>query len=313
MRILWFHLCFLGCLLTSITTVAQDSEYGVASYYADDFHGSKTYSGERYNKSELTAGHKTLPMGSVVRVTRMDNKKYVDVRINDRGPYFKGRIIDLSGRAADALGLRKDGATQVKLDVVGKNGTIPKNTTSKPKKKTPVATTNTSTRKTPTKKATTATRKTSPAAKSTTRSTPKAATSKTTKRKEVYTAKGGTSNSSGGASYKEKLVPDAGFEMVVPKNYSKYGLYSIELQRPKRAGYGVQVASFSNYENVMKQVADLQGKWFNNILVSIEPTADGQPIYKVILGPFSDLSAAKNYRKNAAKKGVKGFVTTLGE
>lgn len=307
MRNLICQLFLICCfLLSSIGLGAQKSEYGLASYYADDYHGSKTYSGERYDKKELTAGHKTLPMGTVVRVTRIDNKKYVDVRINDRGPFFKGRIIDLSGRAADALELRKDGTTQVKLDVVGKNGTIAKTATAK-KKNTPVATT----RKKTTQK-TKPTVSTSKPVNTTTRSTPKEAASKTSKRQEVYTSKGG-SNSVSGASYKKKLVPEAGFEMVVPKNFSNYGLYKIELQKPKRAGYGVQVASFSNYENVMKQVAELQGKWFNNILLSIEPHLSGQPIYKVILGPFDDLSAAKNYQKNAAKKGVKGFVTSLEE
>ena len=99
--------------------------------------------------------------------------------------------------------------------------------------------------------------------------------------------------------------------MVVPKNYSSYGLFKIDLQRPKNTGYGVQVASLSNYENVLKQVAFLQGKWFNNVLLSIERGSDGKPKYKVILGPFPDLASAQNYQKNARKKGVKGFVTNL--
>ena len=87
--------------------------------------------------------------------------------------------------------------------------------------------------------------------------------------------------------------------------------YKIELQKPKNTGFGVQVASLSNYENVLKQVADLQGKWFNNILLNIERGNNGKLLYKVILGPFPDLSSAQNYQKNAKKKGVKGFVTSL--
>ena len=82
---------------------AQAEEYGLASQYGDEFDGSATASGQAYDKNKLTAAHKTLPMGTRVRVTRLDTKKSVVVRINDRGPYIKGRIIDLSGRASAAL------------------------------------------------------------------------------------------------------------------------------------------------------------------------------------------------------------------
>ncbi len=303
-------LCLFLSLTISGLVQAQESEYGMASYYGDEFHGSETASGERYDKGELTAAHKSLPMGTRVRVTRMDTKKYVDVRINDRGPYLKGRIIDLSGRAADALGMRKDGTTQVKLDVIGRKGV-----SNKTPKKTPVPKKTTSPAVPVLEEAQprrqVETRTTRPST-----STPKPVTTprasskptKTTSRPEVYTAKGTSVNS---ASYKEKLRADEGFEMVVPKNYAPYGLYKIDLQKPKYASFGVQVASLSNYENVLKQVADLQGKWFNNVLLSIERGSNGQPIYKVILGPFPDLASAKNYQKNARKKGVKGFVTSL--
>lgn len=307
MRKLLCNLLFFSFLLFYTGLVAQESEYGLASYYGDEFHGSETASGERYNKDELTAAHKTLPMGTRVRVTRMDDKKYVDVRINDKGPYLKGRIIDLSGKAADALGMRKDGTTQVKLDVIGRRGVANKT----PKQKTPPpvpVTREAKPRTQPTSRAKVSTPTPEPVARP--RSQPTKTTPKATSRPEVYTAKG-KSNSASTASYKNKLVPDSGFEMVVPKNFSHYGLYKIELQKPKNAGFGVQVASLSSYENVMNQVATLQGKWFNNILLSIERGSNGKPLYKVILGPFPDLSSAQNYQKNAKKKGVKGFVTSL--
>lgn len=291
---------------------AQEAEYGMASYYGDEFHGSETASGEKYDKGELTAAHKSLPMGTRVRVTRMDTKKYVDVRINDRGPYLKGRIIDLSGRAADALGMRKDGTTQVKLDVIGKRGVsnTPTKSTPAPRKTTtptvPVLEEAKPRRQVETRATSSSTSIPKPVVTPRKSSIP--AKTKTTSRPAVYTAKG-TSTSS--ASYKEKLRADEGFEMVVPKNYSPYGLFKIDLQRPKHAGFGVQVASLSNYENVLKQVAFLQGKWFNNVLLSIERGSGGEPKYKVILGPFPDLASAKNYQKNAKKKGVNGFVTSL--
>lgn len=90
-------------------------EQGRASYYANRFHGRRTASGERYNKNELTAAHKTLPFGTEVLVRSLQTGKEVVVRIIDRGPYLKGRIIDLSHAAAEALGIRQHGVSDVQL------------------------------------------------------------------------------------------------------------------------------------------------------------------------------------------------------
>lgn len=90
---------------------------GKASYYADRFHGRLTANGERFNMHELTAAHKSLPFGSMVRVTNLSNGKKVLVRINDRGPYIKGRIIDLSLEAAKEIDLLQKGVTKVRIEV----------------------------------------------------------------------------------------------------------------------------------------------------------------------------------------------------
>ena len=89
---------------------------GVASYYWQD---QMTATGERFDKRAMTAAHKTLPFGTKVRVTRVDTGKAVIVRINDRGPYKPGRIIDLSESAAEGLGMTGIGTTPVRLDVLG--------------------------------------------------------------------------------------------------------------------------------------------------------------------------------------------------
>jgi rare lipoprotein A len=91
---------------------------GIASYYGADFHGKKTANGETFDKSALTAAHRTLPFDSRVRVTNLLNGKSVVVRINDRGPYAKGRIIDLSEEAGRRIGLDVSGTAKVKLQVV---------------------------------------------------------------------------------------------------------------------------------------------------------------------------------------------------
>lgn len=94
---------------------------GVASYYAGKFHGRKTANGERYHKNKLTAAHRTLPFNTKVKVTNLRNKKWVIVRINDRGPYNRKRIIDLSYRAAKHLGLTKGkGLARVRVEEIPK-------------------------------------------------------------------------------------------------------------------------------------------------------------------------------------------------
>jgi rare lipoprotein A len=93
---------------------------GTASYYGGKFHGRKTASGERFNQEALTAAHKTLPLGTQVRVTNLRNGESVDVKINDRGPYHKGRVIDLSKGAARELGMLGAGTAKVKVELIAK-------------------------------------------------------------------------------------------------------------------------------------------------------------------------------------------------
>ena len=94
------------------------SEVGLASYYADRFQGRRTASGERYDRRAYTAAHRQLRFGTQVQVTRLDNGRSVTVRINDRGPFVKGRVIDLSYAAAEALGMLRSGVVEVRVTPV---------------------------------------------------------------------------------------------------------------------------------------------------------------------------------------------------
>lgn len=91
----------------------REIERGMASWYGEPFHGRRTASGETFNMNELTAAHKTLPFGTRVRVRHATTGKEVTVRINDRGPFSKGRVIDLSRAAAAAIGLIQTGVAPV--------------------------------------------------------------------------------------------------------------------------------------------------------------------------------------------------------
>ncbi|MGL3822055.1 septal ring lytic transglycosylase RlpA family protein [Sphingopyxis sp. R3-92] len=121
-------------LLLTVSAAAQDAEVtsdsadvaaqideeteigsGMASYYGNELAGNRTASGERFNPGELTAAHRTLPFGSMVRVTNTSNGDSVVVRINDRGPFSHGRVIDVSHAAAREIGMHRSGTARVKL------------------------------------------------------------------------------------------------------------------------------------------------------------------------------------------------------
>lgn len=91
---------------------------GLASYYGATFHGRRTASGERFNMHAMTAAHRNFKFGTRVKVTNLKNKRSVTVRINDRGPFARGRIIDLSYAAAKKIGMIGDGVVRVKIKVV---------------------------------------------------------------------------------------------------------------------------------------------------------------------------------------------------
>lgn len=97
---------------------------GIASWYGPDFHSKKTSNGEIYDMYDMTAAHKTLPMNTVVKVENLENGKTIIVRINDRGPFVKGRIIDLSNKAAHEIDMVRRGTAKVKVSVLGYNGEI---------------------------------------------------------------------------------------------------------------------------------------------------------------------------------------------
>ena len=115
--LLVFFIPLLSLLMASCATMRYNRviEYGIASWYGPDFHGKLTADGERYNQNALTAAHRTLPFNTYVRVVDLNNGRSVVVRINDRGPYAKGRIIDLSKRAARILHMIGPGTARVKL------------------------------------------------------------------------------------------------------------------------------------------------------------------------------------------------------
>lgn len=116
----FFLLLVMGhCVsMTALFGQSPSTQKGLATYYGDKFQGRKTANGELFCQTQLTAAHRTLPFNTWVKVTNLKNLRAVVVRINDRGPYRKGRIIDLSKRAAFEIGLLLDGNSKVLVEVV---------------------------------------------------------------------------------------------------------------------------------------------------------------------------------------------------
>ena len=119
--------CLIICLLALMSSCARtryiprgNIQTGLGSWYGPDFHGKKTSSQEIFNMYDLTAAHTSLPFGTYVMVTNLENEKSVQVRINDRGPFVRGRIIDLSYAAARALGMVGQGVVRVRIEVLNR-------------------------------------------------------------------------------------------------------------------------------------------------------------------------------------------------
>ena len=111
----------LGCALGATSVAAEDAkplQKGAASWYGPGFHGKRTANGEVYDENGLTAAHKTLPMPAMVRVTNLENGRSIQVRINDRGPFEAGRVIDMTRRGAQLLGFIQQGTARVRVDIM---------------------------------------------------------------------------------------------------------------------------------------------------------------------------------------------------
>ena len=314
MRNLLTALCIL-MLFPLLLSAQGDVSYGGASMYADAYHGRPTASGEPYDKNKLTGAHKTLPFGTIVKVTRLDNKKSIEVRINDRGPFIKGRVIDLSRKAAEKLDMVKAGVVEVKVEVSGKGRTEDvASSTPKPKATTPVtATAKPKDEPKPdefTERSPLPVKEKPKLVEAVNKPVVKEKVNVKPEKKETPKPKVMEQPKSVPVPAASKATPKE--EVVTAKDFKTYDLYKVEMVRPAKKGFGVQVATFTEYENVMRKVAELQGKWFKNILVSVEEGAASEPVYKIILGPFDDRPSADNY-KTALKKNKKidGFVVNL--
>ncbi len=281
---------FVFSLVLSLhALVLSAQEFGYASYYSDEYNGSETAYGEIYDRGKMTAAHKMHPLGTRLRVTRLDTKKSVIVRVNDRGPYLKGRIVELSYAAAKQLGMLNDGNLEVKVEVVGQEALV-KDVAKTPPVAVPAANTEELVKPT------------------TTANTPPPPAPVETKPAPVAVVEKKVNVIAAPIKPTTKLQVDK--NKLVRGDMGTSGLFQIAIAHSDKKGFGVQVASVGNYEGMLDKVAQLQGKWFDNILISME---DGKK-FRVILGPFDTEGSARAYESNLKKKKkIDGFVVNLAE
>lgn len=268
----------LGMMLWAGSLAAQ-VESGLAACYSDQFQGRATASGEKYDKEKLTAAHRDLPFGTLLRITRTDTKKSVVVRVNDRGPFTKGRIVDLSRKAGNDLGIKNDEKVQVEVKLEKNN---------------PAATTTVVTPPSTTI-VTNGAEATPPVDDK-----PKVASMKDLKGKTPTTDNPKPSSTS------------PVHVSVPPKEEGD--LYKIQVLKVEDKGFGVQIGNFSSYENMMKQANSLQDGYFKNLLMKEAEGKKGEKAYKLLLGPFPNKATADSYQDNLKKKHkISGFVVDLSK
>ena len=289
------NLTILLVFLSFTFAKAQAPEYGTAIYYADYFQGKKTASGETYDKYAFTCAHKVHPFGTQLKVTRMDNFKSVVVRVNDRGPYNPGCIIDLSWAAADQVGLLLDGKAEVKVEVVGYSS-------GKTDMEQPVAASQ-------------------QAVKTVKEQEKKFSLPLPPKPVTFNSAFPETNNANQTAK-----DPTAG--APIPESYNmanvptSYNAPSAPIYAPSASGiaqmpaglqgYTVQVGSYSQYSNAERQAKMITGKGVGQVYLKESRKSDGTSLYKILIQTFNSKTDAVNYLATLKHKhGLAGFVINL--
>ncbi len=262
---------FIGLFL-SLSGHAQ-TQTGKASFYADRFSGRLTANGERFNPKKFTAAHRHLPFDTKVLVTNLANNKSVVVRINDRGPYVSGRIIDLSHAAAKKLGFIKKGVTDVVIKVVDENtvvdGKLIENT------KDLVATSSKTRRK----------------SKKQSKRVEKNAKKQAEQAEEAPTTK--------------KVKTDSAIVEATE-------FYTLQTERSKPKGYGVQIGTFEEGINFLRLASRLTGQYQKRLTAEVKRVNETQ-VYSIIIGDFSSKDKAEEFKEEVRKDYPGAFIVNFSE
>jgi rare lipoprotein A len=262
-----FLLAFLVAAAPLYGQLVGDKQNGLASYYSEEYEGAETAYGETYRGGEMVAAHKTFPYNSRVQVRNQANGRTAVVRIIDKGPFIRGRIIELSRRAARELGMIGERTVPVELTLLS----TPDQPATVVEPEVLIVQPPPSPGPDPEPEAEPAPAERAPPSTATPTPTP------------------------------TRDPPPAAARSFSP------GLYRIGLDPVEEAAYAVQVGSFSNLQRALDRVAELRGRYFDDVLIE-RTVAGGAERYRVMLGPFPDRPSASHYSASLKTRyGIGGF------
>jgi len=274
------RLFLTGFLLVIGTGILIGQEKGFAINYKESDASRVTSSSELYDPSKLTAAHNTLPFGTMVNVTRLDNGLSVVVKINDRGPFIPHRILALSKAAASVIGLKKYEKVNVQLTIIPKKESS-ETLVEKPEKKPDIPFYQPGSTKTETKETEEIPLRLTPVE---------------------------------GAKTQQISVTERNINSPSSSESLKPGLYQIQLNRLPEKGFAVQIGSFQQVSILWNEVSKLHNAWFKQIMVQTKENENGLVLYKLLLGPFFSKEKANSYKENLKEKyGIEGFIVTFQE
>ncbi|MGM0635864.1 MAG: septal ring lytic transglycosylase RlpA family protein [Bacteroidota bacterium] len=267
-------LLFLVVILLCQVANAQ-VQTGLASYYDDKFDGRTTASGEVFDQNKATAAHRTLPFGTKVKVTNVSNQKSTVVIINDRGPFIRGRIIDLSKSIAEELDFLGDGTTEVEIEVIdgdeqheigiqkdiAKTQEVETPDNQKPSKKEKE-----SVQKQPEEKALEQERRTT-----------------------------------------QKITPK-----TLENTHSKSTFYTLKAEKIEPSFIGVQIGSFKDATNLIELTSHLKTSFEEHITVQVK-NYNGSQVYTIILGKYENRLGAERFLKKVRKDYPDAFIVDMIE
>ncbi len=242
-------------ILLAICSFSQ-TQTGKASFYADQFEGRPTASGELYKHNLATAAHRKLPFGTKVKVTNLENNQSAVVKINDRGPFIRGRIIDLSQSVAKTLGIIENGISEVQIEVLDANAEV-SDTSS------------------------------------------------------IYNSENSeqTPHSTKAVS-EQALTTSENFVATSKSEQSEDEFYMLDVDKIQPDFYGVQVASFSESDNLIRLANQLKINYKSKVIIQVK-TINQRKVYTAILGQFDNRIAAEKFRDQNLEKYPDAFIVNM--
>lgn len=247
---------FLGLFFMASCLGFSQTQTGKASFYAEKFEGRPTASGEIYKHNLSTAAHRKLPFGTKVKVTNLENNKTAVVKINDRGPFIRGRIIDLSKSVANSLGITDNGTSDVRIEVLDKDAKV-----------------------------------------STEGTAYKPFQAENDQRQQKN------------SSFSDRSTAED-FKNPSLKNSEEKEFYDLIVDEVRPDFYGVQIASFSESDNLIRLASRLKTSYKSKVLVQVK-TINQTKMYTVILGQFDSRKEAEDFKTRLQDKYPGSFIVDM--